>query len=131
MQDFNKSLSYAQPKGAYCSFLGTFENLNKPYSAEFGLPYVVLASTTASSNWIIYHGHPSGDNLALRASMKSIGNLRQMLLLNAYFVFTTNNKQDLVSMRSQAAQAARAAYVFQISNLLRFALRVTRYKLAC
>jgi len=49
LQDFNKSLSYAQPKGAYCSFLGTFENLNKPYSAEFGLPYVVLASTTAYS----------------------------------------------------------------------------------
>ena len=43
--------------------------------------------------------------------MKSIGNLSQMLLLNAYFVFTTNNKQDLVSMRSQAAQAARAAYL--------------------
>jgi len=48
------SLTSHFPLGAYYSFLGTFENLNKPYPAEFGLPYVVLASTTASSNWRIY-----------------------------------------------------------------------------
>jgi len=49
-------VSYAQPKGAYCSLKSShalrmrFACASRmPYSAEFGLPYVVLASTTAYS----------------------------------------------------------------------------------
>jgi hypothetical protein len=77
LQDFNKPLSYAQPKGAYCSFLGTFEDLKKPYPTEFGLPYVVLASTTASSNFqfaaLCAPRHkPSCARLCLRATKSNI-----------------------------------------------------------
>ncbi len=67
--------------------LGTFEDLKKPYPTEFGLPYVVLASTTASSNWRIYQ--EKHRKFKANVSFKSFFCFYFLLRQN-------NNKQDLV-----------------------------------